>query len=244
MICATAVLALATAPAVAAQYILTDLGDLPGGPDLSNAYEINNAGQVTGVSIGATGSRAFLLSGGVMQVIGDMPGGSDNSYAYGINDAGQVVGLSIGTTGLRAFLWSGGVMQDLGDLPGGGDSSFAAGINDAGQVVGHSAATAGNRAFLWSGGVLQDLNGLIDASGWTLTNARGINNLGQVVGWGFDADGAQRGFLLTPVSAAVPEPSTWAMMLPGFFGLGAVIRRRALDLRDEFKSAPARPHSG
>lgn len=155
MICATAVLALAAAPAVAAQYILTDLGDLPGGPDYS--------------------------------------------VAYGINDAGQVVGVSSGATGVRAFLWS--------------------------------------------GGVLQDLNCLIDASGWTLTNARGINNLGQVVGWGFNADGAQRGFLLTPVSAAIPEPSTWAMLL-GFFSLGAVIRRQTQDLRDEFKSAHARPHSG
>ncbi len=26
--------------------------------------------------------------------------------------------------------------------------------------------------------------------------------------------------------AAVPEPATWAMMLMGFFGLGAVVRRQ------------------
>jgi hypothetical protein len=28
------------------------------------------------------------------------------------------------------------------------------------------------------------------------------------------------------VTGAVPEPSTWALMLLGFFGIGAVMRRR------------------
>jgi hypothetical protein len=31
---------------------------------------------------------------------------------------------------------------------------------------------------------------------------------------------------LTPQLASVPEPSTWAMLLTGFLGLGAVLRRR------------------
>ncbi|WP_234026338.1 PEPxxWA-CTERM sorting domain-containing protein [Qipengyuania thermophila] len=34
-----------------------------------------------------------------------------------------------------------------------------------------------------------------------------------------------------PLAAAVPEPSTWAMLLLGFFAIGAGLRRRAAQLR-------------
>jgi hypothetical protein len=56
--------------------------------------------------------------------------------------------------------------------------------------------------------------------------AEGINNLGDITG-GYVAyvgpgDFPFRGFLATPV----PEPSTWAMMLIGFAGLGFVGYRR------------------
>jgi hypothetical protein len=48
----------------------------------------------------------------------------------------------------------------------------------------------------------------------------GINNNGDIIGYG-DYRGGTYGFLLTPDSAtAVPELSTWAMMLAGFVGLG------------------------
>ena len=33
---------------------------------------------------------------------------------------------------------------------------------------------------------------------------------------------------ISEVSAAVPEPATWAMMLLGFFGIGGVMRRKAV----------------
>jgi probable HAF family extracellular repeat protein len=71
-----------------------------------------------------------------------------------------------------------------------------------------------------------DLNSLIDAPGWTLTSARAINSMGQIVGHGTNDAGVEHAFLLTPTISAVPEPSTWAMMLTGFFGAGALVRRR------------------
>ncbi|HWJ39468.1 MAG TPA: PEPxxWA-CTERM sorting domain-containing protein, partial [Sphingomicrobium sp.] len=38
--------------------------------------------------------------------------------------------------------------------------------------------------------------------------------------------GVNEGILLDAISVApVPEPATWAMMLLGFFGIGAVVRR-------------------
>jgi hypothetical protein len=39
-----------------------------------------------------------------------------------------------------------------------------------------------------------------------------------------DSSGASQGFLATPISG-VPEPSTWAMMLLGFAGLGFAFRQ-------------------
>ncbi len=39
--------------------VMTDLGDLPGGADFSNAYGINNFGQVVGRSDSSAGMRAF-----------------------------------------------------------------------------------------------------------------------------------------------------------------------------------------
>ena len=120
-----------------AQWTITDLGDLPGGSIYSQAFGINNSGQVVGVSSAGTGNHAFLWQNGVMTNLGDLPGGVDRSYARGINDAGQVVGDSDN----RAFLWQDGVMTDLNTVSGiagtGWNLAVATAINDAGQIVGY-----------------------------------------------------------------------------------------------------------
>jgi probable HAF family extracellular repeat protein len=171
---------------------MRDLGTL-GGTE-SRAMGINKAGQVVGEArLADTSIHAFLWSGGAMRDLG--PG-----EAYAINDTGQVVGqadLADGTW--HACLWSGGSMRDLGTL--GGRDSYAYAINSAGQVVGTAALADGSaRAFLWSGGSMQDLNSLIPAnSGWVLQQATGVNDSGQICGWGTH-NGVERAFLLTPVS--------------------------------------------
>lgn len=80
---------------------------------------------------------------------------------------------------------------------------------------------------LWSpSGKAWDL-GAVLGSGWTDTQAVGINNSGDIIGYGSYHD-EWYGFLLTPV----PEPSTWMMMLAGFAGLGFAGYRRATKGRD------------
>jgi probable HAF family extracellular repeat protein len=166
-----------------------DLGTLPGGL-WSAAYANNDSGQVVGYSDQSgcppfcVTRPAFLYSESTgMQNLG-MPLESPNysGKATDINASGQVVGYSG-----HAYLYSGGQWQNLGTL--GGCGSLAYGINDSGQVVGTSETTqeycGGLHAFLYSDGQMQDLNNLIPAdSGWTLTDARKINNSGQIVGEG------------------------------------------------------------
>ena len=86
---------------------------------ISEAFGINDAGDVCGFSSDLTGIyvHAFLYTGGVsgtMEDIGTLPGGKD-SYAQGINNSGSIVGYGDeGELGNElAWVYSGGVMQDL-----------------------------------------------------------------------------------------------------------------------------------
>src|SRR6185503_7829555 len=53
-------------------------------------------------------------------------------------------------------------------------------------------------------------------SGWTLISARGINNQGQIVGFGTH-NGQTRAFLLTPSQPPPPEGEYWIFNWPAHF---------------------------
>jgi probable HAF family extracellular repeat protein len=116
-----------------------------------------------------------------------------------INDSSQVVGYAQVRSGENhAFLYRAGRLTDLGTLPG-GTQSYAYAINNLGQAVGASDSSAsGQLAVVFDHGEVRDLNRLIPAgAGWLLTEARDINDSGQIVGTGV-VDGQVRAFLLTP----------------------------------------------
>ena len=71
----------------------TNLGTLDGDP-LSEAFAINERGQIVGVSFGGTlGSRAFLYEDGELKNLNDLIEGDDVFLsAQDINDAGQITG--------------------------------------------------------------------------------------------------------------------------------------------------------
>jgi probable HAF family extracellular repeat protein len=180
---------------------VTDLGTFGGADGIVTA--INDSGQMAG-SYGTepkadySERTAFLYSGGKVINLGTL--GGKVTVATDLNNTGQVVGYSQTRRGdYHACIYSGGALTDLGVLPG-GSHSLAYGINNSGQVVGASdSAKATLHAFVYSGGQMRDLNSLIPAnSSWELTEAREINNAGQIVGNGIK-EGQQRGFLLTPI---------------------------------------------
>jgi probable HAF family extracellular repeat protein len=117
--------------------------------------------------------------------------GGTLSRAFGINNSGQVVGAASLDSGYsHPFLYSNGTMSDLGTLDG-GTNGVAFSINNSGQIAG-SAYTAGGdiRAFLYSDGSMNNLGTL----GGNRSQASGINDSGQVVGWA-DSTSAVRAFL-------------------------------------------------
>jgi probable HAF family extracellular repeat protein len=157
-------------------------------------------------------------NGGVID-LGNL-GGTILNIAFYINNQGQVVGQSSlpGSANctpasppqdcpFHAFLWQNGVMTDMGVLPG-DVQSWANNINSKGQAVGTSFPETGSRAFIWQNGVMTDLNTLIPAnSGFYLAEAFGINERGQISGFGLVPGGQcppedgfcnQRAYLLAP----------------------------------------------
>lgn len=208
---------------------MADLGVLPG-YDRSRAADINNAGRVVGsVSVGGASPQAFVWdSGSGMAALGFLPGDLE-STALAITESGLVLGISGQGEARRGFIWeSGGVgMTPIEDI----ESSTGItpdDINDHRQVVGNVVIGGIPRAFLWqqSTGTV-DLNTLlVNGAGWDLRQATGINNSGQIAGWGINPQGQQRPFLLMPIIVA-PEPAAGILFVTGLLpALGVLIRRR------------------
>jgi hypothetical protein len=117
-----------------------------------------------------------------------------------LNNVGQLVGFY---DGQRPFKYSGGVFTNL-PTPVGSISTTPYGVNDFGVIVGIYSSSSAIHGFEYSGGTYTDVQFI----------ARDINNAGVIVG--------------TPLfsTGAVPEASTWAMLLIGFAGIGFAACRR------------------
>jgi len=183
---------------------VTDLGTFGG--MFSLAAGINAGGDIVGAATYPDGlERAVLWTPGSMVDLGALPPTYPHSRAIRVNDLGEVVGWAATAPGVgeqivgltHAVLWDDGLVVDLGTL--GGATSRAYGINERAQVVGTARTGLGvEHAFLWQGGVMTDLNDLLRPdSGWTLTIAFGIDQLGRIVGVGLH-DGRRHAFVLSP----------------------------------------------
>ena len=180
---------------------MTDLGVLQLW-GMSTANSINNLGQIVGDTVGNDGyDRAFQMVNGYMT---DMDPANHNydSSAVAINDAGQIVVvtnlawriqfISRGVWSIVAYrgptyytrIYSNGTYTDLGNL-GYTEGTYGYSINSAGDVVGYS-LDSNNRAhaFLYHAGTMVELNNVVtNLSGWRVSIATRINDLGQIVCW-------------------------------------------------------------
>lgn len=205
---------------------------LPGlaGTTYSSAFGINSTGQVVGASYTSGGTAlGTLWTGSAPTALGLLAGATSNT-GLSINASGVVAGYSTGSAGnMIATVWSGLVPTGLGTLPG-GTNSVAYAINSLGEVVGSSDDGTGDvLASVWNGLSVADLGAL---PGGTTSVARGINDLGQIAGYSDDGNGEEHAVLWS-VTADVPEPSTWAMMIIGFIGVGLMASRRKSKLARE-----------
>ena len=199
---------------------MQSLGSWGGG---SYASAINNNGQVVGWADtnGASEPHAFIYDGVTKHDLCTL--GGTESFASSINDSGQIVGKStlVGDSSFEAFLYGDdGQMRGLGTL--GGADSLASDINNNGQIVGGSKRTDGtSTVFIYdiATETMTDLFSLIDPqANWAFREAHAINDLGQIVGWGYHY-GHYRAFLANPV----PEPTTLSLF--AFGGLALLHRR-------------------
>jgi uncharacterized membrane protein len=139
------------------------------------------------------------------------------------------------------FMDSGGTYTRL-RFPGSTQTNATA-INASGEVARDYVKGPDDESFgfVYSHGTYATIN----IAGATETYVTGINANGQVTGRYFE-DSAYFGFIATPQSAAVnmtpaaviaaPEPSTWAMLLSGFAGLGLVGYGKARTGRSAFRA--------
>jgi probable HAF family extracellular repeat protein len=120
------------------------------GADWTEAYAINNKGQVTGISANKKGySHAYIANpDGTIKDLGVLGGKYATSWGFAINDSGVVVGqVETDTGNYEAFIYNGTRMQSLNALvkkiPG-ITLIDARGINNAGQIVCTGEDASGN----------------------------------------------------------------------------------------------------
>jgi|GEM_PF-1639741 len=207
----------------------------------TNAVSIGEDGQIAGIMRGS-GSSASLRAvrwgsaTGALEIL-TLGTGQVSSRAREINDHGWVAGQVFGPGSL--MLGIGAVWDSSGNDPylltaNGFVSTTTRGIDNSGNVVGFGYdafdeelgfGDAIGLIWFWNG-VGYDafvLDTLVGALGSARTFAvQGINDAGQIVGFGPNQSGGVHAYLLT----AVPEPGTWALMIGGFALSGVMLRRR------------------
>jgi hypothetical protein len=131
---------------------------------------MNDAGEVVGNINTPAGTSAFSYANGDITIL-------NFTGAAAVNGTGQIAG----DDGPDAVLYNGGAITDLGE-------GNAVAINSSGEVLGNDHP----HPFTWTGGVRKDLGTFIVPGA---IYARGINDSGEVVGWGGgDGDGVSDAF--------------------------------------------------
>jgi probable HAF family extracellular repeat protein len=194
------------------------------GDTVGEAFWINDNGVAVGTTGHCSDTQLPPFAGGAHAVLWDEYGtphdlggfgGKANpailgigNIAFAVNNRNHVVGTAVrpGNMNDEAFIWTRETgMVDLGRLEG-DTNSAGLGINGKDEVVGGSIngdlLTGDSHPFLWTKGVLTPLSALLSPDAQLIPLlANGINDSGQITGFGFDLVTQEiHGFLATPCS--------------------------------------------
>jgi probable HAF family extracellular repeat protein len=141
--------------------VMMSIGDLPGGPQASQALAVSGDGNViTGNGSSALGTEAIRWTEqGGMTALGDLAGGPVYSEGLAASADGSIIAGygTIASNVRQAVRWTGNQMQQLPPLIAGVDCYATAMTPDGAIIVGTSSTSSGNQAVVWQNGTVTSL---------------------------------------------------------------------------------------
>jgi hypothetical protein len=213
----------------------------------SQVTGINTAGDLSGLYVDSAGNtHGFTDIGGTFKTV-DNPLSPVFNQALGINNSDETVGYyaptPAGTPGDVAYSQEGGAFTDINHLLPTNFNSQAVGINSDSTpwIVGFyqpDAALATSFGFVDEDGTIQT----IDPFGSTFTQALGVNDLGEIVGFYVDAAGDQHGYIDNGgVFTSFDPPDSASTTINGINDKGDIVgfyTNNATDTVDGFVGTP------
>ncbi len=207
-----------------------DFGDLAYDSTTGTAYWAAGRGNNNLYSVNLTTGAASLIGNyGVNDLFGLTFDTANNTlYGFATNQNVYTINVSTGASTILSGnhgLYPGGAAYVAAtdtiylQAAGGGGVNTIDAVTGAGTFFSAGAGAINDNGLTWD--VARGRFFANDYSGNVYSYAADFNSRSLVLNYGSSLDG-----IISVETGAVPEPATWAMMLLGFFGLGAAIRSR------------------